>query len=236
MTTQPVGLSYNLAPRQVMRATVGEFDMAVWRSTSGVVSAWDNRCPHRGMRLSYGFVRGESLACAYHGWHYSCEGYCHYIPAHPELTPPKTVRPVMHSVREYGGIIWVNPAGNTAGDMASDATNDATPVTLPGNPQPLRSLAINGPLDSALQALANVPAADAGEFQVQTLSESPRVLSLSAAAFSDQLYVALQASQPDRTIAHVVTGNAMTTDQRVSLSRWLEAIRRSAESMQGTMA
>ena len=72
MTSQPVGLSEDLAPTQVMRATVAQHDIAVWRSVSGVISAWHNRCPHRGMRLSHGFVRGESLACAYHGWHFNC--------------------------------------------------------------------------------------------------------------------------------------------------------------------
>jgi len=69
MTAQPIGLSRNLAQRQVMRAVLmqpggNDLDIAVWRSVSGVVNAWENRCPHRGMRLSHGFVRGESLACS----------------------------------------------------------------------------------------------------------------------------------------------------------------------------
>ena len=130
MTSQPVGLSEDLAPTQVMRATVAQHDIAVWRSVSGVISAWHNRCPHRGMRLSHGFVRGESLACAYHGWHFNCEGYCHYIPAHPELTPPKTVRPAIYSVAEQGGLIWVDP---------QDA---AQPVSLPRDTTALRSLTL----------------------------------------------------------------------------------------------
>ncbi|GIS36806.1 MAG: hypothetical protein Ct9H90mP8_2260 [Pseudomonadota bacterium] len=28
----------------------------------------DNRCPHRGTRLSLGFFSGKQLACLYHGW------------------------------------------------------------------------------------------------------------------------------------------------------------------------
>ena len=67
MTNVAVGLSKDLPNGRVMRAIVGEQDLVVWRSKSGVLSAWDNRCPHRGMRLSHGFVRGEALACVYHG-------------------------------------------------------------------------------------------------------------------------------------------------------------------------
>lgn len=48
-------------------------------------------CPHRGMRLSLGFIRGDQVACLYHGWHYDA-GQCRYIPAHPQLTPPETIR------------------------------------------------------------------------------------------------------------------------------------------------
>lgn len=207
-----------------MRAVIGDSDMAVWRSNSGVVSAWDNRCPHRGMRLSHGFVRGESLACAYHGWHYNCEGYCHFIPAHPELTPPKTVRPVMHGIAEQGGIIWVNTEG------------DARPVTLADTTQPIRSITFNCALSPVLEALPATPLNSDEPADIQTLADSPRVLALNCAALSDQLYIALQQSQPQRTVAHVVSGNSMTTEERLKLSGWLESLRRRAESTQARLS
>ncbi|MGB1508948.1 MAG: Rieske (2Fe-2S) protein, partial [Paracoccaceae bacterium] len=53
-----VGFSDTLSNARVMRAFVNGKDVVVWRSTSGKLSAWENRCPHRGMRLSHGFVRG----------------------------------------------------------------------------------------------------------------------------------------------------------------------------------
>ena len=69
-----------------------EAELAVWRSASGRIAAWRDRCPHRGMRLSHGFVRGESLNCIYHGWTYGADGACRRIPAHPEVVPPATIR------------------------------------------------------------------------------------------------------------------------------------------------
>jgi nitrite reductase/ring-hydroxylating ferredoxin subunit len=113
MTTKWIanGLSHDL-PRGVVMA--GEWqgaDLAIWRSATGRLSAWGDRCPHRGMRLSHGFVRGETLACIYHGWVYGTDGACRHIPAHPALQPPATIRAQGHACVEAGGVIWVAPEG-----------------------------------------------------------------------------------------------------------------------------
>lgn len=112
MSARPVGLSRDLPAARVMRAMVDQQDLVVWRSAGGTLAAWDNRCPHRGMALSHGFVRGENLACLYHGWHFGCEsGGCSLIPSHPELTPPETIRTRAFSAREQDGVIWVAVSG-----------------------------------------------------------------------------------------------------------------------------
>ena len=59
------------------------------------------------MRLSHGFVRGETLACIYHGWVYSVAGACLRIPAHPDLVPPAAIRAEAVTVVEADGVIWV---------------------------------------------------------------------------------------------------------------------------------
>ena len=117
MTWRPVGLTRDLTDARVMRACVDGQDLVVWRSASGVLSAWDNRCPHRGMALSHGFVRGEDLACLYHGWHFGCAGgQCSLIPSHPDLTPPETIQTRAFHAQEAGGVIWVtlNPEKATS--------------------------------------------------------------------------------------------------------------------------
>ena len=234
MTSQPVGLSEDLAPTQVMRATVAQHDIAVWRSVSGVISAWHNRCPHRGMRLSHGFVRGESLACAYHGWHFNCEGYCHYIPAHPELTPPKTVQPVIYSVAEQGGLIWVDPQ------------EAAQPVTLPEDTTAVRSLTMACDVKTVLRSLSTVPfvtvpfatrpsatkPSGPGSVTalVSTLCDSPMIVSINAADLSDGVIIAFQQSQGNRLKAHVLAHKSISIDDRIAVSRWLESVRRQAEA------
>ena len=57
-----VGGSQGLPIGSVMPATILGKELVVWRDSGGAVHAWDNRCVHRGMRLSLGFVDGDMLA------------------------------------------------------------------------------------------------------------------------------------------------------------------------------
>jgi phenylpropionate dioxygenase-like ring-hydroxylating dioxygenase large terminal subunit len=92
-------------------------ELVVWRTADGVAHAADDRCPHRGTRLSIGCVDGQELVCAYHGWRYAPAGHCVRIPAHPELSPPEGARLAMHPACERYGLVWVcagEPRGNVA--------------------------------------------------------------------------------------------------------------------------
>jgi len=158
-----------------MRAKTGREDLVVWRSASGVLSAWENRCPHRGMRLSHGFVRGESLACAYHGWHFECSGRCHYIPAHPDF------------------------------NRNLDALNDCITVTA-------------------------TPKLNTGCHSTTVESNQPRVLSTFLDESNHRVYLALQASEDHKTVVHALVSKEANEADRITVSRWLESLRREAES------
>lgn len=91
-------------------ATVDGQYVAVWRGADKRVNVWENRCPHRGMPLSFGFVRENTIRCLYHGWTFDSDGRCKNIPAHPELMPPKTIcAKSFHAEVQYG-IVWANLA------------------------------------------------------------------------------------------------------------------------------
>ena len=80
-------------------------DLALWRSSDGALHAWDDRCPHRGTRLSIGTVAGDTLTCAYHGWRFATDGHCIHVPSQPEVKAPDAcVR--SFSVEERYGLIW----------------------------------------------------------------------------------------------------------------------------------
>jgi nitrite reductase (NADH) small subunit len=52
----------------LVRARDGARAVAVARLTSGRLVVVDDVCPHDGGRISDGFVDGERLVCARHGW------------------------------------------------------------------------------------------------------------------------------------------------------------------------
>jgi nitrite reductase/ring-hydroxylating ferredoxin subunit len=86
-----VGLSDGLDAGRVMPVKLPHQDLAIWRQQNGQVNAVEDRCPHRGMPFSMEFVRGDRLACRYHGWEYDGSEACKNIPAHPSMDPPKTI-------------------------------------------------------------------------------------------------------------------------------------------------
>ncbi|HEY1815632.1 MAG TPA: Rieske 2Fe-2S domain-containing protein [Kofleriaceae bacterium] len=61
----------------VIAARDGARQVAVARLGSGALVVVDDVCPHDGGRISDGFVEGELLVCARHGWELvACKGRC----------------------------------------------------------------------------------------------------------------------------------------------------------------
>lgn len=56
-------------PRQGARVVAGESgDIAVFRTVDDSVFALDDRCPHKGGKLSQGIVHGHNVTCPLHNW------------------------------------------------------------------------------------------------------------------------------------------------------------------------
>lgn len=151
MSWVAVGLQSDVPAGTVVPRRVSQTDLAIWRSAAGTFHAWGDRCPHRGMRLSHGFVRGETLACIYHGWQYDKDGACAYIPAHPDLTPPKTICAASYTCTDKDGLIWV----------ALEDTKEPVPET--GGRVPVRTM------DVAMSAVALAAQLDMATAPVLTL-------------------------------------------------------------------
>ena len=103
----PVSLSSGVEPGARTGTSVSGQAVVVWRGQDGTVRAWEDRCPHRGMRLSFGFVRENQLTCIYHGWSFGTSGRCLSIPAHPAMTPSPAMTAIPLPVAESLGMIWV---------------------------------------------------------------------------------------------------------------------------------
>lgn len=87
-------------------------DIVLFRGPGGAPAAVEDRCPHRGARLSLGFLDpdvpdGPALACPYHGWAFGADGRCLKVPqAHEPLRGMKRGAKGHHAAARYGWI-WV---------------------------------------------------------------------------------------------------------------------------------
>lgn len=200
----PVALTDDVPRTAVVPAWIPGFEIALWRSASGRLAASQNRCPHRGMRLSHGFVRGEKLSCIYHGWNFGLDGACVRIPAHPDLTPPATINSQNKTVAEVGGIIWV----------CSDSPTSSPPVFR--KLAPLRSLTFDA-TPAALVAVTE-PVVDGNGLRCATVE-------------GQHLHLVVAPLAGPHLLVHVLVAEEATLEIRIAASRAAEALRRSAEDV-----
>lgn len=139
-----VALAADIAPATPVPVLLDGRELVVWRGAGGAVRVWEDRCPHRGMRLSFGFVRGDTLACLYHGWRFGLDAGCTAIPAHPDLEPPKTLCARAFAVAEAGGLVFTT----------GTAERPTAPPTVPDGATPVRSLVVAAPVATVRTRLA----------------------------------------------------------------------------------
>lgn len=103
----PVADASTLAAGAMQPVRLLEQDLIVWRGNDGALHAWDDRCPHRGARLSLGWIADDRVVCAYHGWQFDGSGQCRLQPAHPSETPPRAACARKFHAQEAYGLVWV---------------------------------------------------------------------------------------------------------------------------------
>jgi nitrite reductase/ring-hydroxylating ferredoxin subunit len=189
----PLGLSYSVEPRSSAGTRLLDRELVVWRDNSGAAHVWEDRCPHRGMKLSFGFVRGDHIACLYHGWQYNSGGHCQYIPAHPALDVPKTIQVPVYPVHERNGMVWT-----TLSENPLSVPEDDEPVV------PLRSIFLGCGVEAAVAALSTsrlVPFASETPADTTVSRMSDTLFAISCA--QDRLLVGVQAISNARTALHL---------------------------------
>ena len=95
------------------------------------LAAFHDLCIHRGTPLSLGWVEGDSIICAYHGWAYGVNGVngkCVRIPSIPPEHPiPKKACLTTYLAQEKYGIVWV-----CLSDKPRAPIPDFSPIEDPG--------------------------------------------------------------------------------------------------------
>lgn len=105
-----VARSEDLAEGAVIGVRLLGERLVAYRS-AGQVTLAQGYCPHRGMALWLGTLRGEDLQCPYHGWLFAPgTGECVKIPSLDTDTRPAVGGLRTYPVREAYGHIWTSLA------------------------------------------------------------------------------------------------------------------------------
>jgi 5,5'-dehydrodivanillate O-demethylase len=102
---QPIYHSIDLKAGRAVTIRVMSEDFTLYRGASGRPYLVDARCPHRGTRLSSGWIEGDELRCFYHGWKFDGAGACIEQPAEENAFCHK-VSIASHPLREYLGLVF----------------------------------------------------------------------------------------------------------------------------------
>jgi phenylpropionate dioxygenase-like ring-hydroxylating dioxygenase large terminal subunit len=66
--------------------------IVAWCDSQGNLSVMGDQCPHRGVALSAGKLKGECIQCPFHGFEYDTSGNCKLVPANGRSAePPKAL-------------------------------------------------------------------------------------------------------------------------------------------------
>ncbi len=239
----PIARVDDAAFRHVHQAKLLGREFAVWRADDGYLNVWDNRCLHRGVRLSVGLNEGSELRCLYHGWRYSNRtGGCTYIPAHPADAPARTICNTVFPCVERYGLVWTR-------DPHDDPTPSEAPTirTLDGaSPFPLRALPFAAPPALVLQHLTDYVFQPAAAIEAVDGDESPRCVtevidscSIQVTATSgssvDTLVLFVQPVDSDASIVYGVLADSPPEHDRLAVlrhhARRLDDLRADVESI-----
>ncbi|POF30841.1 Rieske (2Fe-2S) protein [Roseibium marinum] len=214
----PLALSRDITPGTSAGTRVEGHEFVVWRDAGGAAHIWEDRCPHRGMKMSFGFVRGDHIACLYHGWQYDSEGQCRHIPAHPDLDVPATIRIARFAVLEAGGIIW--------GCFNEVDGNLPRAPELPAATTPVRSLFIDCPAQRLTALIADIP------FEGSAPNVTTRTGRIVGITLGDNVLIAaVQPVSGSESALHLIATGALESQHLKQISTWSEQLRREVEAL-----
>jgi nitrite reductase/ring-hydroxylating ferredoxin subunit len=221
----PIALADDLEPGGVVGTRLFDAEIVLWRDADRVSHVWEDRCPHRGMRLSFGFMRDNRLGCLYHGWMFDGACQCRAIPAHPEMAVPKAIRARAYASTEgVAGMVWASLADEAAEPPRVEATGA----------MPVRSLFIECPPDQVRAALAEaVPPPFAAPAETPLALSWPAVGLALFARGDERLLVGVQPLSATQTALHLAVAGAPEIYRgagQAHFARWGEALRRRLET------
>ena len=218
----PVATSIDLPRHHIFHGQLLGREVAVWRADDDFVNVWENRCLHRGVRLSIGTNDGNELTCRYHGWRYANRSAgCTYIPAHPADAPARTICNRTFPAVERYGLVWSgeDPVGEPP----------LVPILDAGTPFTLRSLPVNASAEVVLAQLGDhrfqpVDALDGDHAAMAVTELGDFALALTAIAASTPTTTStavffVQPVDSDRSVIRAVLTDTPADSEQIAVLR-----------------
>ncbi|MBI5295929.1 MAG: aromatic ring-hydroxylating dioxygenase subunit alpha [Chloroflexi bacterium] len=102
-------LSSHLKQKPLSR-TILNLPFVLFRDAQGHAAALLDRCPHRNVALSDGWVTDGNVTCPYHGWQFNGQGHCEHVPGLVDERPQKARDVASYPVIEQDGLVWIYPS------------------------------------------------------------------------------------------------------------------------------
>ena len=100
-------------------------EIILFRNPDKTITALEDRCCHRNVNLSLGYLDKERIVCGYHGWQYDKTGSCVQIPSQlPGDKIPPTAKIKTYPVQDYNKWVWI-----FIGEP--ERANEITPTNIP---------------------------------------------------------------------------------------------------------
>ncbi|MFC9978447.1 Rieske 2Fe-2S domain-containing protein [Gordonia sp. NPDC127522] len=86
--------------------------LVAFADSKGTIRILDAYCRHLGGNLADGTVKGDAIACPFHGWEWGANGRCKNIP-YARRVPPLAKTRRWHTTQLHGHLfVWNDPQGN----------------------------------------------------------------------------------------------------------------------------
>ncbi|HUA25006.1 MAG TPA: Rieske (2Fe-2S) protein [Steroidobacteraceae bacterium] len=207
----PVARIEEVVARHIVQAQVLGQEIAIWRDDTGFANAWENRCPHRGVRLSIGLNTGHELRCQYHGWRYSSRsGQCSFIPAQPDRKPANAIRATTYGCTEQYGFVWVN--------LSNTQPTAPLPSLVGDSFTTLRSTHVDAPL-SRVKAFLERRRASVTDGGPPDLVEIDVPMRDPAENGTMRTTLLMQPMSDTQTVIHGIVAKALVGNDRLALLR-----------------
>jgi phenylpropionate dioxygenase-like ring-hydroxylating dioxygenase large terminal subunit len=98
----------NELKNEITKKRILSEDIILFRNPDNSITALEDRCCHRNVNLSLGYINNNRIVCGYHGWEYDKTGACVKIPSQLEGDKiPPTAKIKSYPVKDFNKWVWI---------------------------------------------------------------------------------------------------------------------------------